>query len=185
MGKLFIIAVPSGVGKGTILKEFLAKNKNAKASISSTTRKPRQDEVHGVDYFFVSGPEFKEEMDKGEFLEWAQYSTNFYGTHKKQVEKMLKEGFDVILEIEVQGAIQVMDKVKDAISVFIVPPSLEELERRLRSRETDDEDVVQRRLAVAKDELAQKSKFTYIIENDKLEKAIDELQKIYEKSRKK
>lgn len=183
MGKVFIVAGPSGVGKGTILKKFLEKNPNTKSSISSTTRKPRAGEVEGVDYYFVSGAEFKRKIDDDEFLEWAQYSTNYYGTSKIIVEEMLKHDLDVILEIEVQGALQVIEKIPDCVSIFVIPPSLEELERRLRERETDDEDTILRRLNVANRELAQQDKFDYVIENNNLDFAIIELQKIYDKAK--
>lgn len=179
-GNLYIIAGCSGVGKGTLLKLFLEKNPEIKLSISVTTRTPRKGEQDGVSYFFVSKEEFQTEIGNNEFLEWAEFSGNFYGTKKSFVEKTLNSGKDLILEIEVQGAEQVKKKMPEAISVFIMPPSLKDLELRLRGRQTEDEAAIQRRLREAAREIEAGKKFDYIIINDNLEEALENMQKIFD-----
>ena len=179
-GKLFIIAGCSGVGKGTILKMFLEKNPDVKFSISATTRNPREGEKDGVNYFFISEDEFQKAIENKEFLEWAEFSGNFYGTKKSFVEKTLAKGIDLILEIEVQGAKQVKEKMPDAVSIFIMPPSIEELEKRLRGRHTEDEATIQKRLKQVERELEASKTFDYIIVNDNLEKALTQFQNIYD-----
>lgn len=178
-GNLYIVAGCSGVGKGTILKKFLERNENVKFSISATTRKPRVNEVDGVNYFYISQEEFKSEIENNAFLEWAEFSGNFYGTKKAFVEKTLDKGIDVLLEIEVRGAKQVKEKMPEAISVFIMPPSLEELENRLRGRKTEDETTIQRRLNEAAREIEAGKNFDYRVVNDNIEDAILQLEKIY------
>ena len=175
-GRLFIIAGCSGVGKGTLLKLFLEKNPNIKLSISATTRKPRTGEVDGENYFFIS---------KEEFLEWAEFSGNRYGTKKSFVEKTLNKGIDLILEIEVKGAEQVKAKMPEAISIFIMPPSVEELEERLRGRNTEDEEAIQKRLNEAKREIEAGKSFDYKIINDDLDVALANLQEIFDSERNK
>ncbi len=179
-GRLFIIAGCSGVGKGTILKMFLEKNPDVKFSISATTRNPREGEKDGVNYFFISEDEFQKAIENKEFLEWAEFSGNFYGTKKSFVEKTLAKGIDLILEIEVQGAKQVKEKMPDAVSIFIMPPSIEELEKRLRGRHTEDEATIQKRLKQVERELEASKTFDYIIVNDNLEKALTQFQNIYD-----
>jgi len=182
-GHLYIIAGCSGVGKGTLLKMFLEKNPNIKLSVSATTRKPREGEQDGVNYFFVSEEDFKKSVENNEFLEWAQFSGNFYGTKKSFVEKTLAKGIDLILEIEVQGAKQVKEKMPEAISIFIMPPSIEELEARLRGRHTENEDAIQERLHQVSREIEAGKNFDYKIVNDKLEVAIEQMQKIFDSAR--
>ena len=178
-GNLYIIAGCSGVGKGTLIKLFLEKNPNIKLSISATTRSPREGEQEGVNYFFVSPEEFKTSVENNEFLEWAEFSGNYYGTKKSFVEKTLEKGIDLILEIEVQGAKQVKEKMPEAISIFIMPPSLEELETRLRGRHTETEDAIQKRLNQVAREIEAGKNFDYKIVNDKLETALENMQKIF------
>ncbi len=178
-GNLYIIAGCSGVGKGTLLKLFLKENPEIKLSISATTRKPRQGEEDGVNYFFVSKEEFQKSIDNDEFLEWAEFSGNFYGTKKSFVEKTLAKGNDLILEIEVQGAKQVKEKMPDATSIFIMPPSLEDLEKRLRGRHTESEEAIQKRLNAAAREIEAGKNFDYQIINDNIDEALANMQKIF------
>ena len=181
--KLIIFTGPSGVGKGTILKDFFNKaKKNCDKiiySISSTTRAPREGEVDGVHYFFISREEFKKDIEENMFLEWAEYSGNYYGTSKKFVEKNLKAGNSVLLEIELQGALNIMRAFPDALSIFIMPPSFEELERRLRGRNSEDNETIIKRLNTAKTELSNADKFKYKIINNNVDEAVEELYKIY------
>ena len=151
--KLFVISGSSGVGKGTVLKGFLSKNPNFMLSISCTTRKPRQGEVDGVNYFFISKEEFQNCIDNNKFLEWAEFAGNFYGTKKKYIKQCLEDGKDIILEIETQGALQVKKQMPEAVLIFICPPSLEALENRLRGRHTEDEATIQKRLKEVKTEI--------------------------------
>ena len=177
--KLFVFTGPSGVGKGTLLNEFLKQNPNIKYSISSTTRKPRVGEVDGVNYFFISKEKFEEDIKNNKFIEWAKYNENYYGTSLDFVNGAMKKGYDVILEIEVQGAIQIMDKIKDCVSIFILPPSTEELEKRLKGRNTEDIETVNNRLKIAHSEIAQADKFKYNVVNDKIDEAVKKLNDIY------
>ncbi len=179
-GKLFIVAGPSGVGKGTVLKKFLAHNDNLIYSISTTTRKPREGEAEGVNYFYVSREKFEQMIEEDAFLEWAEYSGNLYGTSKNYVTKKLNEGYDIILEIEVQGVKKIMKQNLDAVSIFIMPPSQEELEERLRGRNTESEEAVQKRLSAAKEEMKNAHLFKYQIKNITVEQAFGELQSVYE-----
>ncbi len=182
-GRLFIIAGCSGVGKGTLLKLFLEKNPDIKLSISATTRKPREGEVDGKNYFFLSKEEFLADVNNNEFLEWAEFSGNYYGTKKSFVEKTLNKGIDLILEIEVKGAKQVKEKMPDAIGIFIMPPSVETLETRLRGRHTEDEETIKKRLLEAKREIEAGQRFDYQVINDNLDEALNNLQKIFDTER--
>lgn len=184
-GKLFIISGCSGVGKGTLLKMFLENNPDIRLSISATTRKPRANEQDGVNYFFISKDEFKEAIKNDEFLEYAEFSGNFYGTKRNFVEKTLNEGKDIILEIEVKGAKQVKTQMPDAVTIFIMPPSVEILEKRLRGRHTEDEETIQKRLNEAKREIEAGSNFNYQVINDNLDAALSNLQNIINTERKK
>ena len=166
-GLLIILSGPSGVGKGTVRQElFKDETLNLAYSISMTTRKPRPNEKEGVDYFFVSEKEFEDKIEKGELLEYAKFVGNYYGTPRFYVDELLKEGKNVVLEIEVQGALQVMAKCPDALTIFLVPPSFEELERRIRGRRTEAEEVVKERLDKARKEIATKDEYKYVVEND-------------------
>lgn len=183
--KLIIFTGPSGVGKGTILTDFFKKaDDKIIYSISCTTRKPREGEINGKHYFFKSKDEFEELIKQDAFLEWANYSGNYYGTNKSFVKENLEQGKSVLLEIELQGAMVVMQKCPQAVSVFIKPPTFEELERRLRGRHSENESSIKKRLAAAKDELRHIDLFNYIIENDKVENAVEKLNKIYRKETK-
>lgn len=182
-GKLFIISGPSGVGKGTLVKEILARVPNLGFSISETTRKPRSNEVDGRDYFFLKEEEFLEQVEKNHFLEWAKVYGHYYGTPQDEVQKVLDRGEDVILEIDVQGALQVLRKIPEAVSIFISPPSTEELERRLAERLTEDIEEKELRFKIARKELETASKFEYNIINDSMDEAIDDLAEIFLKNR--
>ncbi|MBQ3642900.1 guanylate kinase [bacterium] len=182
-GHLYIVAGCSGVGKGTLLKLFLEKNPDVKLSVSATTRKPREGEQEGINYFFTNIDDFKKSIENNEFLEWAEFSGNYYGTKKSYVEKKLNEGKDVILEIEVQGAKQVKEKMPEAVSIFIMPPSMEALEQRLRGRHTEDEEAIQRRLHQVNREIEAGKNFDYKVINDNIEDALEKLQEIFNKER--
>lgn len=193
--KLFVISGCSGVGKGTVLKEFMSRNsKDFMLSVSCTTRKPRVGEIDGVNYFFLTHEEFKKAVDADKFLEYAQFAGNFYGTKKKFIKQKFDEGLNIILEIETQGALQVKAKMPEAVLIFIAPPGVNitdeyidisggliELEKRLRGRNTEDEETIQRRLAEAKVELERAKKYDYIVINDDLERAILEVEEITRK----
>ena len=183
--KLFVLSGSSGVGKGTVLKGFLKKNPNFMLSISCTTRQPREGEVDGVNYFFLSKEKFKKYIDENKFLEWAQFAGNFYGTKKKYINQCLEEGRDIILEIDTQGALQVKKQMPEAVLIFICPPSLEALENRLRGRHTEDEETIQKRLNEVKVELERAEKVDCKIVNDNLEKAIAELENVISGEQKK
>ena len=161
-GLLIILSGPSGVGKGTLRKKFETnKELNLAYSTSMTTRSPRVGEVDGVDYFFTTKEKFKDAIEKGELLEYAEFVGNYYGTPLFEVERLRNEGKNVLLEIEVQGAIQVQEKVADAISIFVYPPSMEELENRIRGRRSEPEEIIQQRLAKAQQERKMISKYKY------------------------
>lgn len=177
-GKLFVISGSSGVGKGTLLKQLVQRNPELEVSISATTRNPRPGEVDGVNYFFTSKEDFLKEVENGDFLEWAEFNGNYYGTKQAWVERNLNKGRNLILEIETKGALQIKEKMPDAILIFILPPSLEELEHRLRGRNTEDEATIQGRLHEVKREIECSKNYDYKIINDDLEKALAELEKL-------
>lgn len=182
-GKLFIISGSSGVGKGTLIKEFLKKAQNVFLSVSSTTRKPRPGEVDGVNYFFTALEEFEKDVADDVFLEWAEFGGNRYGTNKNRVQEMLSSGKNVLLEIEVQGAKQVKEKMPEAISIFILPPSKEELENRLRGRNTETEESIQKRLKAIEFESQESVHYDFKVVNDVIEHAVSEIIEIYEKNK--
>ncbi len=174
-----MVSAPSGAGKTTLCRHLLQEVRDITFSVSCTTRPPRPGERDGVDYYFVSPEEFQQMIARGEFLEWAQVHGNFYGTPKRQVLESLKQGRDILLDIDVQGAAQVQEVLgQDAVLVFVLPPSLEELERRLRKRNTEDELTIRRRLDQAQGEIAQAPKFDYLVLNDKFKEALQELKSI-------
>lgn len=174
-GNLYVISGASGVGKSTVIARLLEENKSLYFSISCTTRAPREGEVDGVNYHFIKREEFEQKIRDGEFLEHAQYVGNYYGTSGKIVREKLNAGYDVLLDIEVQGAEQVRGNCPDATLVFIIPPSFEELARRLRARNTDSEEKVQGRLKRAREEYQKIPEYHYLVVNDKVEDAVKEL----------
>ena len=173
-GTLFIVSGPSGCGKGTVLAEIL-KQDNVYYSVSATTRAPRPGEINGVNYHFLSKDEFERLIENGGMLEYANYCGNYYGTPKKPVEDMLTDGKNVILEIEVQGALKVMEKCPEAVSVFILPPSLKELRRRLHKRGTETEEVIEKRIGEAAGEIRKAVNYDYVMINGELEIAVSDL----------
>lgn len=172
-GRLIVFSAPSGCGKGTMLAEIV-KNGNYHCSISATTRQPRENEKHGINYYFITNEEFEQKIKDGAFLEYAGYCDHYYGTLLSEVDDYLEKGIDVILEIEVQGAFKVMQKRPEAVSIFVVPPSIEELRRRLKKRGTETDEVIEKRVSEATNELAQAKKYDYIIVNDALEDAVND-----------
>ena len=176
--KLFVISGCSGVGKGTVINKFMERNKDFILSVSCTTRKPRQGEVEGVHYFFLTKEEFEQNIKDDKFLEYAQFAENYYGTKKKYIKQKFEEGFNIILEIETNGALQVKEKMPEAVLIFIAPPSLEELEQRLRGRHTEDEETIQKRLAQVKIELERSKKYDYVVINDNVDRAVEEIESI-------
>jgi len=177
-GSLFVIAAPSGAGKTTLVRALVARNPDLKFSISYTTRKQRKTEEHGRDYFFVTEHEFRELQQKGGLLESAVVFDNLYGTSRSQVEDHLANGDHVILEIDWQGAQQVRESMPRCVTVFILPPSRPELEKRLRGRRTDSDEVISRRLADALSDMSHWEEFDYVIINDDLDAATDQLESI-------
>lgn len=177
-GKLFVLSGPSGVGKGTLREHALNDFDNLVYSISCTTRKPRAGETDGVEYRFISHEKFEEGIRKNLFLEFAHVHADYYGTLRADVERELEAGKNVLLEIDVQGALQVRDKVPEAVLIFVAPPSIEVLENRLRNRNTENEQALRIRLSNALKELELKGKYDYIIVNDDLDIAAKELRNI-------
>lgn len=180
-GTLFVFSGPSGVGKGTLNSKLFAEFGEQMAfSVSATTRGPREGEIDGTHYFFISKQEFENRIANNDFLEYAQFAGNCYGTPKSYVMSLLEQGKNVLLEIEVQGAMQVMERMPECVSIFVLPPSFEELERRLRGRGTETEDKIVKRLETAKGELAYADKYRYqVVNGGDLEAAYQELRSIY------
>jgi guanylate kinase len=173
-GLLIVLSGPSGVGKGTIRELFIHKPElNIAFSISMTTRKMRQNEINGVHYYFVSHQDFQLAIENNELLEYAEFVGNYYGTPLKEVERLRNLGFNVLLEIEVQGALQVLDKVPDALMMFVVPPSMEELRRRIESRKSESEEVINARLEKASAEMELTGNYRYVVCNDDPQLAAD------------
>lgn len=177
-GKTFIISGPSGVGKSTVLRALFQGREDLYFSVSATTRAPREGEVDGKDYHFISADTFRRMIGEDAFLEYAEYVSNFYGTPKKLVDEAMEQGKDVILDIEIQGAAQVCTKRPETVRIFIAPPSWEELERRLTARGTDTPEKIQKRLLRAKVELDSASVYDYFVINDTVEEAVEELRAI-------
>ncbi|MDE6092504.1 MAG: guanylate kinase [Ruminococcus sp.] len=172
-GKLIVFSAPSGCGKGTMLKE-IRKHGNYYCSVSATTRDAREGEVDGVNYYFISDEEFEQKIRENAFLEYAGYCKHYYGTLLSEVDDYLEKGTDVILEIEVQGAMKVMEKRPEAISIFVTPPSINELRRRLKKRGTETDEVIEERVSKAAGEIALAGKYNYVIVNDVLEDAVSD-----------
>ncbi len=174
-GLLLVFSGPSGVGKDTVLHELLHQNDSARLSVSATTRSPRPGEVDGKDYFFVTRERFQAMIEHGDMLEYAEYCGNFYGTPAEPVRKWQEQGFDVILEIEVQGGAQIKQKHPGCVSVFLLPPSLEVLESRLRHRASDTEEVIQKRMTSACGEIQEAKHYDYLIVNDTVDHAVEQI----------
>ena len=174
-GLLVVLSGPSGAGKDSVLKRLMEKEPGIRLSVSATTRSPREGEVDGKDYFFLSRAQFDGLVEQDKMLEHAEYCGNCYGTPSEPIEKWQAEGCDVILEIDVQGGSQIKRKRPDCVSIFVLPPSLEVLESRLRRRGTESEEAICKRLAAAKSEIAQAIHYDYIIVNDDLEPAVDQM----------
>jgi guanylate kinase len=181
MSKIYIVSGPSGSGKGTLLAA-LKKRDDVFYSVSATTREMRPQETEGVDYHFLTREEFLDMLERDEFLEHAEYADNFYGTPTAPIRENLEQGRDVIVEIEVQGFLQLKEKLPEAETIFIMPPSEEELERRLRGRGTETEDVILDRLDAAKKEMTYADQYDHIVVNDDVERAVNELLSIMGKT---
>ena len=180
-GRLFVISGPSGTGKGTICKELI-KDEKIRLSVSMTTRNPREGEVHGVSYYFATKEEFLQKIEAGGFLEYAEVFGNYYGTPKMEVLELLDEGIDVLLEIDVQGALQIKDVYPEAVLVFILPPSMADLRARLTGRGTETQDVVERRLGEAAKEISYVKQYDYAVINDDLDEAIENVKMVIKAS---
>ncbi|HEX3360342.1 MAG TPA: guanylate kinase [Solirubrobacterales bacterium] len=180
--KVFVITGPSGVGKGTLIKKLLERVPDLALSVSATTRAPREGEVDGTDYHFLTEEQFKERREAGDFLEFASYSGNHYGTLNSELQRCLDKGRSVVLEIEVQGATQVRAAKPDSVQIFIAPPDPAVLRERLRGRGTDSPEAIDKRLQVAEQELGAQDDFDFRIVNDDLDKASDELETIVRQS---
>lgn len=184
-GHLFVVSAPSGTGKTTLCREMLRQFERLIFSISFTTRQPRPNEKHGVDYFFISVERFKEGITSGQWAEYARVYDNYYGTSKEFLQHHLLKGNDVLLDIDVQGADQIVAHYPDSVTIFIMPPSVETLKHRLESRDTDDKSVICKRLAQAEQEMAHKEKYRHIIVNDHLPDGIRAFAALIERYREK
>lgn len=177
-GLLVVISGASGTGKGTVCKKLFETEKTLAFSVSATTRAPRVGEVDGVNYWFLEKERFEKMIEAGEFLEWAKVYDNYYGTPLKKVEERLKNGEDILLEIDTQGALNVMEKMPKGVFIFLLPPSLEELKRRIEGRGTETEESLKKRLGAAKEEIALGEKYQYLVVNDEVENAVESIKNI-------
>ena len=177
-GTLIVISAPSGAGKGTVISKLLEKENNLWLSVSATSRTPRTNDKEGVTYYFYSKEEFENKIKEGYFLEYAEYAGNYYGTPKKFIEEKLNKGIDVILEIEIQGAMQIKKLIPEALFIFIMPPTLEELKRRLVGRNTDSKEKIIERFKIAYKEINEVSKYNYVVVNDEVNNAVSKIQAI-------
>lgn len=177
-GLLFVVSGPSGTGKGTLLKRLKEMNGNVRFSISATTREPRKGEVDGTNYFYKTKDQFRHMIEKGELVEWDEYCGNYYGTPRAYIEKTLEQGFDVVLEITVEGAANVKRKYEGCISIFVMPPSFTELEKRITARGTEDSETIKARLMQSVSELSRIEGYDYVVINDDLGKAADDINAI-------
>ncbi len=182
-GTLFVISAPSGAGKTTLCRKLLNNHRELQLSVSYTTRKPRKGEADNVDYTFVDKDTFLAMKEKGEFAEWAMVHGNLYGTSMKRLKELNREGYDIILDIDTRGAMQIKKCYDNAVYIFILPPSLEVLEKRLLQRKTDSADVIARRLDNARAEIAYYKDYDYIVVNDELDRAYGELESIFTASK--
>lgn len=177
-GLLIVISGPSGAGKGTVCKALLKEVKDLNISISMTTRKPRIGEIEGINYYFVQEDYFKKMIEEGEFLEYARVYENYYGTPKRKVLEKLNQGENVILEIDIQGALKVKSQFLEGVFIFIIPPSMEELKNRIKKRGTETEEEVSKRFQSSYKEINYVSKYNYIVINDEIEKAVEKIKSI-------
>ncbi|MGO4887837.1 guanylate kinase [Anaerobacillus sp. MEB173] len=177
-GLLIVLSGPSGVGKGTVCGALRQEDTDIHYSVSATTRSPREGEVHGVNYFFKSREEFDHMIKNNQLLEWAEYVGNYYGTPVDYVEKTLSEGKDIILEIEVQGALKVREIFPEGVFIFLMPPSLAVLRERIQNRGTETEELINNRMTVAKEEIEMMDKYDYVVENDEVPLAIERIKAI-------
>lgn len=177
-GLVLIISGPSGVGKGTVVKELLKDSNEYALSVSATTRSPREGEAHGKEYFFLKKEEFEKLIYEDKVLEYAQYCDNYYGTPREYVEKTVASGKNIILEIEVQGALQVMKKLNDAVSIFIMPKSMQVLKKRLTGRGTETEEVIEKRMNTAIREMQIANNYDYVVINDDLKDCVNDIKQI-------
>lgn len=177
-GNLFVISGPSGAGKGTIVSKLINTDNKLKLSISCTTRYKREGEVDGVHYYFISKEKFRSMIEEGDFLEYAQVFENFYGTPISKIQEQLDNGYDVILEIDVQGALQVKEKMPEAKLIFIMPPSLEVLKERLKGRNTETAEQIEKRFSKAEAEMNLRDRYDYSVVNDDLDTAVNEVHNI-------
>ena len=177
-GMLVVLSGPSGTGKGTLLKRIQEKNANIRLSVSVTTRKPRNGEVEGQNYFFRSADEFRSMIEKDELIEWDVYCENYYGTPVAYVKDTLKAGYDVVLEITVEGALHIKDKFPDSIMIFVLPPSFEELRKRIVERGTETTQTIEKRLDTAKREIGYVDKYEYAVINDRVDDAVEDINSI-------
>lgn len=177
-GSLIVISGPSGSGKGTICDKLINNNKNVWLSISCTSRQPRFSDKDGVNYYFLTKEEFEQKINNDEFLEYAIYNNNYYGTPKEKINEKLESGIDVILEIEVQGALKIKEKVKEALFIFIMPPSMDELKSRLKKRGTESEEKILERFKTAYKEINELNKYNYVVVNDDIENAVNKINAI-------
>ncbi|MBL8398320.1 MAG: guanylate kinase [Candidatus Accumulibacter sp.] len=183
LGHLYIVVAPSGAGKTTLVRLLLENDPGIRVSISHTTRQPRAGERNGIEYHFTDQPTFQKKIDNGDFIEWAEVHGNFYGTSRSGIAAAIEAGQDVLLEIDWQGAKQVRTLFPQAIGVFILPPSMAELETRLRKRATDSEQTIARRMAAAREEMRHVAEFDYVIINDHLPRALNDVLAVVQASR--
>ena len=177
-GQLIVVSAPSGAGKDTIVKELVKRNKNFWISVSATSRKPRKGEKEGVDYYYMSKEEFEKNIEEGFFLEYTKYADNYYGTPKKYIKDHLDQGKDVILIIEIEGAANVKEMLPESLLIFIMPPSIKELVRRLKIRGTEDNEKIIKRFHKTYKEINEVTKYNYVVVNDKIEDAVDKIEAI-------
>lgn len=182
-GMLIVLSGPSGTGKGTVCKALLNKHRNISLSISATTREPRAGEIHGKHYFFTNREEFEKRIGNNDFLEYANVFSNYYGTPKSFVDEMLASGKDVLLEIDVQGALKVKENSPDGVFIFLIPPSMAELEKRIRSRGTESEEKIRERLGKAGTEMDLMDKYDYVIVNDEVDHVVAKIESIIDAER--